>query len=92
VTAKFQPGDLARVGGKGRPLPACYWWLKRGQIVRIQRVVGRIADGHLEYQLASRRGRPACVLASYDLRKLEERDRAKGAGRKAAERAQIALK
>ena len=24
MTAKFAPGDVARVGGKGRPLPACY--------------------------------------------------------------------
>lgn len=83
---KFQVGDLARVGGKGRKLPTMYDWLKRGQLVRIQAIVGRIADGHLEYQLASRRGRPGCVLASYDLRRVEDRDRAVGGGRRSLSR------
>lgn len=80
--AKFKPGDYARIGGFGRPLPACYPWLKRGQLAKVVRVAGRIAGGHLEYEFAARRGQPAPRLASYDLRRPEQRERAVGAGRR----------
>lgn len=84
VTAryKFRPGDLARVGGKGRRLPACYPWLHRGRVVRVLAIAGRTKGGHIEYLIAGRRGRPDARLASYELRRVEERDRAVGGGRK----------
>ena len=80
---KFQPGDYARIGGSSnRPLPACYPWLCRGRIVKVKAVAGRMPSGHLIYKLNGRRGRPHALLASYELRRPEERDRAAGAGRK----------
>ncbi len=84
VTArfKFHPGDLARVGGKSRHLPACYPWLKRGRLVRVLAIAGRTKGGHIEYLIAGRRGRPDARLASYELRRPEERDRAIGGGRR----------
>ena len=77
---KFNVGDLARVGGKGRPMVAAYPWLKRGQLLKVAGIKGRI-NGHIEYQFHGRRSQPAVFLAAYDLRRPEERDRAPGAGR-----------
>lgn len=82
MPAKFRPGDPARVGGKGRRMPACYPWLKRGRLVVVNSIVGRTKGGHIEYLIAGRRGRPDARLASYELRRPEERDRASGGGRK----------
>ena len=96
MPAKFKVGDIARVGGKGRPMPACYPWLKRGQLMRVIKVCRTISDRnylldlrrnrsgvhHLMYEFSSRRGQPKVLLASFDLRRPEERDRAPGAGRK----------
>jgi hypothetical protein len=79
---KFRPGDTARIGGKGRPLPACYPWLCRGRKVKIAGGFGRTKGGHIEYLIRGRRGRPDLILASYDMRRPDERDRAPGAGRK----------
>jgi hypothetical protein len=85
MTAKFRPGDIARVGGLSqRPTPACYRWLKRGRLVVVKGIVGRTKGGHIEYLIAGRRGRPDARLASYELRRPNERDRATGAGRRAA--------
>lgn len=79
--AKFQPGDLARVGGKHRPLPACYPWLRRGRLVKILAIAGRTPSGqHIEYYITGRRGQPRVRLASYDLRRPGERFRKYGAG------------
>jgi phage N-6-adenine-methyltransferase len=50
--------------------------------VKIAGSFGRTKGGHIEYLIRGRRGRPDLILASYDLRRLEERDRAPGAGRK----------
>lgn len=89
---KFHVGDLARIGGRGRPLPACYPWLKRGRVVQISTVLykenGNYLKGqhHLMYTFASRRSRPEVKLASFDLRRVTERDRAPGSGRRAAVR------
>lgn len=89
MAAKFQVGDLARVGGTGRPLPACYPWLYRGRVCKIVEVVRTRSEGnylkgrhHTMYRLASRHGQPQVLLASFDLRRPEERDRAPGAGRR----------
>lgn len=84
MAQKFRVGDLARAGGIGRPMPACYPWLKRGQLLRVQGVVRGyyLGDHHLMYQFASRRGQRGVLMASFDLRRVEERDRAPGAGRR----------
>ena len=51
---KFRPGDTARIGGKGRPLPACYPWLCRGRKVKIAGGFGRTKGGHIEYLIRGR--------------------------------------
>lgn len=82
MPAKFRVGDYARVGGPGhRPLVAAYPWLKRGQVLRVRAIKGKI-NGHIEYQFNSRRGMPGVFLAAYDLRRVEDRERAPGAGPK----------
>ena len=84
MAAKFNPGDRARVGGLSqRPTPACYPWLKRGRLVVVKGIVRRCEHGgHIEYLIAGRRGRPDARLASYELRRPSERDRAVGGGRR----------
>ena len=77
---KFSPGDLARIGGKHRPTPKYYPWLRTGRLVRIQGVAGKTRGGHLEYQIKSTWAGPYSV-PSYDLRRVDERLRAPGAGR-----------
>jgi hypothetical protein len=78
---KFQPGDLARIGGKHRRRPSYYPWLRMGRLVKIVGVAGRTRGGHLEYRIHS-----TCAgdyeMPSYDLRHPSERLRAPGAGRK----------
>ena len=82
MPAKFKIGDYVRAGGMHRPMPACYPWLKRGQIMRIIGIAGHSPSGeHLEYQFAARRAKPGVRLASYDLRHIDERLHAPGAGR-----------
>ena len=79
--AKFRIGDLARLGGiNARPLPADYWWARRGRIVRIAATyqnAGYFGRGHVEYLIRGRRGRPDLLLPSYHLRRIEDRDRAR---------------
>jgi len=71
--AKFQVGDLARVGGIHRPLPQGYFWLRRGRIVRIKDVI--TGGHHRVYIVAGRRLMPDVRLYSFELRRLEDRDR-----------------
>ena len=81
MPAKFQTGDLVRVGGKGRPMIAAYPWLKRGQVLKVKGIAGRMPGGHIEYLFYSRRGQPEPRIPAYDLRRVHERERAPGAGR-----------
>ena len=79
--AKFQPGDLARIGGLHRPVPAYVrWHTRRGRIVKIQAIADRTPAGHLVYKIAGRKCKGDLFLASYDLRRPNERLRAPGAG------------
>ena len=50
--------------------------------MRIIGIAGHSPSGeHLEYQFAARRARPGVRLASYDLRRMDERLHKPGAGR-----------
>lgn len=75
MATKFKVGDYARVGGTGRPMVAAYPWLKRGQLLKVKAIGGTIAGGHREYWFQGRRARPDVLLASYDLRRVEQYDR-----------------
>lgn len=56
MALKFRPGDLARIGGSSnRPLPAAYRWLKRGQVLKVKAIAGRMSGGHVLYRFFSRR-------------------------------------
>ena len=71
---KFKVGDLVRIGGtSGRLTP--YTWIKRGRIVKVKAVIRAdwLGRRHLGYIIQGRRGRQDVVLASYELRRLEER-------------------
>ena len=81
--AKFKPGDSARIGGKHRPW-LLYPWLRRGRVVKVKAVVGSTNGGHLLYLIAGRRGVGDYPMPVYDMRLLDERDRAAGGGRTAA--------
>jgi len=82
--AKFKPGDSARIGGKHRPW-LLYPWLRRGRVVKVKAVVGKMTNsGHLLYLIAGRRGAGDYPMPGYDMRLLNERDRAAGGGRTAA--------
>ena len=86
MAAKFSIGDRARIGGRSRRhLPAAYPWLKRGQIMTVAGIKGRTAGGHVLYQFAGRRCQPAVWLASFELRRVDDRERAVGGGRKRLE-------
>jgi hypothetical protein len=84
---KFQPGDLARIGGKHRKTPQYYGWLRRGRVARIAAVAGRTKGGHVEYRIDSKIAGPY-VMPTYDLRRLDERQRRAPQARKAARQRQ----
>jgi hypothetical protein len=85
MVMKFQPGDLARIGGKHRPTPKYYPWLRTGRLVRIARVGSPGGPGvHATYIIAGRHGAGDYEVPSYDLRYPNERLRTPGAGRKPA--------
>ena len=82
---KFDAGDLARLGGPdGRKPP--YPWARVGRKVKIAGVIPGSHGRHCEYLIAGRRGSGSYAVPSYALRRLDERLRAPGAGRRHVER------
>jgi hypothetical protein len=53
-------------------------------VVKVKAVVGSTNGGHLLYLIAGRRGAGDYPMPVYDMRLLDERDRAAGGGRTAA--------
>ena len=75
---KFEVGQQVRIGGvdKHRRMPFPY--LRRGRIVKVKAIIENcdyLGLRHYGYVIQGRRGKDDCVLASYELRQVEEVER-----------------